>query len=234
LTEEFGLPLVDREPIAPLPETEFERARAQWHTHWAAVDALIVECRRRRSLRFLDALGSYASDQIRYTLPLNGVVRAKLDDAADSFTDKDSQPSRRESALIKCSKTMRALSDQALGQSLGHAQYALNPLREGTASLLTSVLGGGQTMQTIGELRASGRALEAAIELIADFHYLLAHQSWPAEIEAALRGALDLASGKRWRDAADILWNQANAIARTHGSHGESDREENGSHAHDN
>ena len=94
------------------------------------------------------------------------------------------------------------------------ATHAINPLHEGTPSLLTSILGGGSRMQKTGEHRAAGRGLEATLELVADYLYLLAHHSWPNEIDTALRTGLSSASGKPWREAADLLWNHANATAK--------------------
>jgi hypothetical protein len=226
LQERFGLDPLDREPVAELDAEEMARALEIWNSHWAAVDELMVESRRRRSVRFLDALGSYAANQVRYTLPLFGSVRARLNESADDFTDKDENPNKRDSALAKAIKEMRQVGEAELRQCLGHAEFAMNPLYEGTPSLLTSMLGAGQRMQTTGELRATGRSLEAALELIADYLYLLAEHSWPAEVETALRTGLDLVSGKPWREAADVLWNHANQTARIFGSHGEHDREE--------
>jgi hypothetical protein len=226
LQQRFGVDAPDREPIAPLSDAEFTQALEIWNTHWSAVDELMLESRRRRSVRFLDALGSYAANQVRYTLPLFGSVRARLNESADAYTDKDENPNKRDSALAKCIKEMRQVGVDELRQCLGHAQFAMNPLFEGTPSLLTSMLGAGHRMQTTGELRSAGRSLEAALELIADYLYLLADNSWPAEVEAALRGGLDLVSGKPWREAADVLWNHANQTARIFGSHGEHDRDE--------
>jgi len=226
LQERFGLDPLDREPVAELDAEAMARALEIWNSHWAAVDELMVESRRRRSVRFLDALGSYAANQVRYTLPLFGSVRARLNESADDFTDKDENPNKRDSALAKAIKEMRQVSEAELRQCLGHAEFAMNPLYEGTPSLLTSMLGAGQRMQTTGELRATGRSLEAALELIADYLYLLAEHSWPVEVETALRTGLDLVSGKPWREAADVLWNHANQTARIFGSHGEHDREE--------
>lgn len=226
LQERFGLDPLDREPVAELGADEMARALEIWNSHWAAVDELMVESRRRRSVRFLDALGSYAANQVRYTLPLFGSVRARLNESADDFTDKDENPNKRDSALAKAIKEMRQVGEAELRQCLGHAEFAMNPLYEGTPSLLTSMLGAGQRMQTTGELRATGRSLEAALELIADYLYLLAEHSWPAEVETALRTGLDLVSGKPWREAADVLWNHANQTARIFGSHGEHDRED--------
>lgn len=225
MVREFGVATPDRADMTPLSADEFERALAIWEGHWAAVDELMTESRRRRSVRFLDALGSYAANQVRYTLPLYGSLRARIQEASDTYTDKDEHPNKRDSVLAKAIKEMRQVGADELRASLGHARYAINPLQEGTPSLLSSLLGG-QRMQTTGELRAVGRSLEAALELIADYLYLLAYHSWPADIEATLRQGLDQASGKPWREAADGLWNHANAIVRTYGSHGERDREE--------
>jgi hypothetical protein len=226
LAQRFGVGAPDREPVAPLDEAEFARALDIWTTHWSSVDELMLESRRRRSVRFLDALGSYAANQIRYTLPLFGSVRATLNESADAYTDKDENPNKRDSALAKCIKEMRQIPVDELRQCLGHARHAINPLHEGTPSLLTSMLGAGHRMQTTGELRSAGRSLEAALELIADYLYLLADHSWPPEVEAALRAGLDLMSGKPWREAADVLWNHANQTARIFGSHGERDRDD--------
>jgi hypothetical protein len=233
LQQRFGVGAPDREPIAALDDAEFARALEIWNSHWAAVDELMLESRRRRSVRFLDALGSYAANQVRYTLPLFGSVRASLNESADAYTDKDENPNKRDSALAKCIKEMRQVPVDELRQCLGHAGHAINPLHEGTPSLLTSMLGAGHRMQTTGELRSAGRSLEAALELIADYLYLLADHSWPSEVEAALRAGLDLVSGKPWREAADVLWNHANQTARVFGSHGERDRDDDGDGDHD-
>jgi hypothetical protein len=226
LAQRFGVDAPDREPVAELDEAEFARALDIWNTHWASVNELMLESRRRRSVRFLDALGSYAANQVRYTLPLFGSVRATLNESADAYTDKDENPNRRDSALAKCIKEMRQIPVEELRRCLGHARHAINPLHEGTPSLLTSMLGAGHRMQTTGELRSAGRSLEAALELIADYLYLLADHSWPSEVESALRAGLDLVSGKPWREAADVLWNHANQTARIFGSHGERDRDD--------
>lgn len=224
LIAEFAVETPDREPIAPLEPEEFERALAVWHAHWSAIDELMRESRRRRSLRMLDALGSIAANQVFYALPLFGPLRARLNEYANDFTDKDAHPNKRDGALSKCLKEMRQVDAAALCPCLGHARYAINPLQEGTPSTLTSMLGSGQRMQATGEMRATGRALEAALELLADYLYLLAQHSWPIEVENSLRAGLDAASNMPWRDCADVLWNHANATVRAFGSHGESGR----------
>jgi hypothetical protein len=226
LVEQFGLAMVDRQTPAELDEAEFTQAWRIWSEHWVAVEALMTESRRRRQISVLDSLGSFTINQLVHTLPIFGPVRATLNEYADQFTSRDETAGKRDAELAKCVKQMRQLSPQALRACLGHGDYAINPLHEGTPALLSSVLGGGSRMQKTGEHRAAGRGLEATLELIADFLYLLAHHTWPDPIYAGLRGALDSASEKPWREAADVLWNQANSIAKTFGNHSESSDDE--------
>jgi len=226
LAQQFSVALPDREPVPPLDDDEFARAHLVWQRHWDQVDALMTESRRRRSLRVLDALGSLAVNHVNYALPLFGAVRARLNESADDFTDRDENPNRRDSVLAKCVKDMQQVGADELRACLGHLQYAINPQLDGTPSLLTSMLGGGQRMQATGELRAAGRALEAALELVSIYLYLLTHYSWPEEVEAALRAGLDLASDQPWREVTDLLWEHANSTAQTYGSHGAHDRDD--------
>jgi len=221
LAAQFGVTTPDRETPTPLDESEFTQARQIWHAHWAAVDELLNHSRRRRSLRFLGAIGAFAANWPRYALPLTGVLRARLHEAAEDFTDGDADPNKREGALARCARDMRAVSDADLRAGLGHARYAMQPLHEGSPSLLSSMLGGSERMQGLDELQAQGHALEAAAELISVYVYLLAHYAWPAEVDAALRAGLDLASDKPWREAFAQLTDHAHATARAHGSHGE-------------
>ncbi len=216
LSEQFQLVTPDRAPLTDLDEAEWERAWAFWSAHWAAIEELMLESRRRRSLRFLDALGSLAVNQVRYLLPLHGALRAELAEHSDTYTDQEEDPNRRDAALARCIKSMRLVEPDRLRAALGHAKYAFCPLQEGTASMIASMLGP-HRLQGTGELRASGRHLEAALELIADFIYLLTYQVWPEAIERALREALDQASDKPWREVADLLWQQAIQINRQHG-----------------
>jgi hypothetical protein len=162
-------------------------------------------------------LASFASSYVGYCLPISGRLRADLAEASDVYNNRDESPDKRDNALAKHVKAMRALSETDLLANLQHARYAFNPLYEGTNSLLNQVLGAGQSMQTTGDARASGRALEAAFELITNYAYLLAHHSWPAEIEQSLREALDNVSDKPWREAAEFLWAHASASAKRFG-----------------
>ncbi len=225
MIERFAVDTPDREQVAALSEQEFERAWQIWSNHWSAMNELLLESRRRRSVRFLDTLGSLAANHIRYALPLSGPVRADLNETAETFTDSEEHPTKRDSSLAKCIKEMGKVSQAQLRDCLGHASYAINPLQEGTAALLSSLLAGTR-MQGTGELRSSGRSLEAALELISDYVYLLAYHSWPAEIESALRAGLDLVSNKPWREVADLLWNHANSTVRAHGNHAETELKE--------
>ena len=217
MVERFHVSTPDREPVATLAEPEFDQAWAIWNDHWSAMNELLLESRRRRSVRFLDTLGSLAANHIRYLLPLFGPVRADLNESAETFTDNEEHPNKRDSSLAKCIKSMSKVSQEQLRNCLGHASYAINPLQEGTPSLISSMLSGNR-MQSTGELRSAGRSLEAALELISDYVYLLAYHSWPAEIESTLRTGLEQASDKPWREAADLLWNHANSTVRSHGN----------------
>lgn len=225
LIDRFAVQTPDREALMPLSEDEFEQAWTLWSEHWDAMNELLLESRRRRSVRFLDTLGSLAANQIRYALPLYGPLRADLNGMADVYTDAEEHPDKRDAALAKCVRQMRKVSREKLADCLGHARYAIAPLQEGSPALLSSMLAGNR-MQGTGELRASGRSLEAALELISDYCYLLAYYAWPAEVEQALRSGLDQASDKPWREATDVLWNHANSTVRAYGNHAEPSADE--------
>jgi len=219
LIDQFGIGTPDREPIAPLDASEFARAWTIWTEHWAAVDELMAHSQRRRSVRFLGALGAFAVHEVRYTLPLFGTVRARLDQDSHGFSDCDEDPNKREAALVKCTKAMRRVTAEELRACIGRVRYAINPLQDGSPSLLASMLGSGERMQAIDEMRASGHAIEAALELFSIYLYLLAQHSWPKEVEETLHGGLSLASGKPWRDAATVLAEHARATAHSLGGH---------------
>lgn len=226
LVDGFGVESSDRETIAPLEAGDFDRAHEMWDTHWAAADEMITESRRRRSVPLLNSIGSYAVNQPEYTLPLHGSLRAQLSEAADVFTDRDENPNKREAALAKCIKDMRQTSREDLARCLGHARYAISPQQDGTPSLLSSVLGGAQRQQTIGDLNASGRTLESSMHQLTDYLYLLAHFAWSTPIAAALREALDAISGKPLRETAETLWSHSNATLRTYGGSDDESRDD--------
>lgn len=226
MVDAFGVETPDREPLQPLSEAELDQAHRIWSEHWTSLDGLQQESRRRRSVRVLNAVCDIAALLPRYTLPLAGTLRQQLQDHANEFTDRDQPPNKRDAALARCIKELQQVTREQLGASLGHASYAFNPMHEGTPALLSSMLGGGQRMQTVSELRAAGRSMEAALMLAADFLDLVAYQTWPDEIAVALRAALDAASGAPWREATDALWSHAHAIAKRYGSHGDTATDE--------
>jgi hypothetical protein len=226
LADRFGLVMTDREALVGLDAAELERAKAVWAQHWQTVEGLMTESKRRRSIYFFDALGAFALNGVRYALPLFGAVRAQLNELADVFTDGDEDPDRREAALGKCIKAMKRVDDATLARCVGHARYAINPLAPGSPALLSALLGGGPRLSGAGELRATGRSIEAALGLVALYVLLLAQYAWAPEVETALRGGLDAVAGKPWRDAADLLWAHAHRTSTRHGAASERAREE--------
>lgn len=212
LQERFGVDMHDREPPDPLTEDEFERACAVWDAHWEATDALVDEVRRRRSTDLLNRVGAYARNQLEDVLPLQGDLYEWVNDAQDAFRDRDVPAGKRVDALATHVREARALSRDALRPGLGHARYALNPLREGTPSLLAKMLGGERRAQMLGELDAEGRTLEAALFRACDLQWLLAYHAWPAPVEQALRAALHGISGRPLREASESMEAQIRAI----------------------
>lgn len=226
LVERFALDASDREAIQPLDADELAQATALWAQHWSDVAALMKESRRRRSLFFLEALGAYALHLVRYTLPLFGGLRARLTEMSDTFTDEDVDPDRRETVLAKCIKAMQRVSADELAACLGHARYAINPLQPGTPAMISALLGGGQRLASIGEFRAAGRSLEAALGLVVVYVMLLSQYAWAPEIERMLREGLDLAARKPWLECADVLFDHASRSAQRFGSNAERVRED--------
>ncbi|HJU37923.1 MAG TPA: hypothetical protein VJ724_00010 [Tahibacter sp.] len=223
LVDSFGVAMSDREPIAPLAPDELDAACALWDAHWAATDAMLDELRRRRSTALLNTIAAYANSQIVYALPLHGSLREDLSEANDDYDDRDEHPTKRQAALEQCVKAMRQRTRDDLARSLGHATYAINPLHDGSPSLLTKVLSGAQREQTVGDLNAAGRTLESSLYQAVDYLYLLAYFVWPPAVAAALREPLDLASGRPLREAADVMRAHATALVRNFGGHGEDD-----------
>lgn len=214
----FGVETAQRAVLEPLSADELARAEQIHEAHWSAIEALQLESRRRRSVRFMDAVAFLASNHPRYLLPMHGAMRATLNEAAEVFNDREHNPNKRDAELARCVREMRAISPQQLAASLGHAHYALSPLGEGTGAQLASMLGSNNHMQKTGELRASGQALDAAMDLIADYVYLLAQWRFADEVEEAVRTALDQADGRPWREVADLLWNHAAGLVKRYGS----------------
>jgi hypothetical protein len=212
LIGQFGAQPLERGAVTPLDDAEFARAEAIWRTHWSDVEELLKECQRKRSMFFLNEMTAYALHRISFALPLSGFVGSKLSEAASTFNDSDNDPSRREVALGKCVKEMKAVSSAELRASLGHTTYAISPHAEGTAAVLDGYIGEGNYTETIERLRTTGKPFEAALALISTYTFLLSRYSWPEEIETRLKAALADASGKPWKEAATILTDHAKAI----------------------
>lgn len=228
LTEDFGMQPLDREALQPLEENEVRRATQIWSAHWAAVDLMVDEIRRHRSSAMLNRVADYAYSQVIYALPLNGALPERLHDANDIYGDREEQPAKRLAILAKSVKDARALPEAELVASFGHVGYAINPISEGNASLLAKVLGGTQREQAIADYHAAGHIFESALYQAVDYLYLLAWFVWPPAVETALREALDQASERPLREAADTLRTRATAILRAHAKgEGENDDADN-------
>lgn len=226
LIAEFGALPLERAPIAALDDAEIARAEAIWQEHWTSVEELLKECQRKRSMFFLNETTAYARHRIELVLPLGGIVASRLGQAASTFQDSDVDPVKREAALAKCAKDMKALSTEDLRKSLGHASYAISPLADGTPNVLSSYIGPRHYMETIDRLRGSGKPFEAALALISTYNYLLNKFSWPEPIEVALKAGLAEASGKPWREAANLLFDHAKALAAKFADEDEEDEED--------
>lgn len=220
LSEEFAVTRPASAPLEPLSGEETKAALAYWRRHWSDMEVLHNEVRRRRSVRMLDFAGSLASNLTRLVLPLHGSLRIELDDHADEISDRDESVSKRDAAMARLVRKMQAVEDKRLLASLGHGQYAVNPLREGSPSMIHSLYGAGERMQAIHDHRANGRLLEAGLELLAYAAYLMATYSWSEAVDESLGQVLATAHEKPVREVLDQLLMQAEAIARDHGKHG--------------
>ena len=209
MIKEFGALPLDRAPIEELDDTEAAVAAEIWAAHWANVEELLKEVQRKRSLWFLGEVTSYAHQRIRYLLPLGGSLLPRLGQAAGTFNDSDEDPSKREAALGKCIKEMKAITPAELRANLGHAQYAISPLAEGTPHKISEFFAPGNYMESIDKARTTGQSIDAGIALVGTYYYLLATATWPEEVEEVLKQGIALTSGKPWRDAANALFAHA-------------------------
>lgn len=220
LQERFDVAMHDREPPEPLDDAEFDVACEIWDAHWAATEALVDEVRRRRSTELLNRVGAYARNQPEDVLPLQGELYKWIDDAERSYADRDLAPGKRLDTLGKHVREARSLSHADLRRGLGHARYSINPLQEGSPSLLAQVLGGERRAQMLGELDGSGRSLESALFRAADLQYLLAYHTWPERVEQALRTALHGVSGRPLREAVEFMDAHTNTIINGYADQG--------------
>jgi hypothetical protein len=212
MVDQFGAAPLEREAITPLDEEELARAETIWRTHWSEVEELVKETQRKRSLFFLNEVTAYAVFHLRQALPLSGSLGTRLAESANIFNNSSEDPDKRLAVLLKCSKELKPVAREELSKNLGHAQYSISPLAEGNGQVLKHDLAPGPYLESVDEARKSGHLMDAAVALFSTFHFLLARWSWPEPIEALLLEGIARASGKPWREAAGILWEQAAAI----------------------
>jgi hypothetical protein len=206
LIGQFAAQPLDRATIDSLDHEETERAQAIWRCHWSEIEELIKESQRKRSQFFLNELTAYALYRIRFALPLCGFLPARLNEAGSTFNDGDVDSLKREAALAKCVKDMKAVSSDELSKSLGHASYAISPLQEGKGEVLSSYFYSGDYLKTIDSLRTTGKPLDAALALVSTYTYLLGRYTWPTEMAQDLEAGLTKVSGLPWREAANTLY----------------------------
>jgi hypothetical protein len=225
LIGQFGAIPLEREPIAGITDEEFVAAEAMWKAHWNDVEELVKESQRKRSMFFLNEMSAYAYYRIRYALPLSGFLMSKLSEHTSTFNSTDEDPTKREATLAKCAKEMKAVTAEQLRKDLCHPVYAISPHAEGESGVLTNYFGPGDYFESIEKYRSTGKSIEAAMALISTFTFLLGRYAWPTEVDAALQGALAAASGKPWREAANILAEHAEKIIAEFGDDEEEDED---------
>ncbi len=206
LIGQFGAQPLARAEIEPLSAEELTRAAAIWRTHWDEIEELLKESQRKRSMFFLNELTAYAVYRLRAALPLCGFLSARLDEAFSSFNNGDLEPLKREAALAKCTREMKAATDEELAKNLGHAEYAIIPRQEGKVESVADYFQSGDYLKTIDSLRTTGKSLDAALALVSTYTFLLGRYSWPAELSAALEAGLSKVSGLPFREAAATLY----------------------------
>lgn len=212
MISQFGASPLERGTVDPIAPDELETAVQVWASHWAFVDELHKEVQRKRSVFFLNETTSYTLTRLRYVLPLGGSVLPRLLEAANTFNDSDVDPDKRESSLGKCIKEMKAIERAELAASLGHVEYAISPLSEGTSRDLTGFFGAGNYMESIDKYRTGGSSIDAAIALSGTYYYLLSTKTWPEVVETAMTEGLAETSGKPWREVANMLYAHAQAM----------------------
>jgi hypothetical protein len=226
LIGQFGALPLDRESVLGLSEEESARAEEVWRLHWQEVDELLKESQRKRSLFFLNELTAYAVYRLQAALPLCGFLNARINESAAIFNNSEEDPLKRENSLAKCVKDMSAISTEELRKSLGHVEYALSPLTEGTPQVLSGYFGQVQYMETIDRLQSSGKPMDGALALVCTFNYLLARFSWPDVVRAELEAGLVIASGKPWREVVGLMFAHAREVVAKYGEDADEDEDE--------
>ncbi|MFO0617644.1 MAG: hypothetical protein U0414_33930 [Polyangiaceae bacterium] len=225
MSVQFGAKALESEPPEPLAPEELERSLEIWRAHWHQVDELLKEGQRKRSIFFLNEVTSLARYGIRYWLPLTGYLPGRLQESSAVYCDSDVEPFKREAALTKCIKEMRALSREALEQNLGHARYAISPVSEGTPRVISEYLGPGNYMETISRLRSSGKAMDAALALVSTMVYVAGEFSWAPEVGALFEEILGEASERPFGEAAALLSRGAKTLVERFGEDPDRDDE---------
>ena len=223
LIGEFGAAPVDRADIRALSAEEHEAAARFWHAHWAEIEELCKDSQRKRSLFFLNDVTAYAIWRPRFVLPLSGFLGVRLREASSMWNDGEEDPSKRETGLAKFAREMRELPANELAKSLGHADYALSPLAEGTPPIIARYFASGDYIEKVEGLRTAGKSYEAALSLATALTYLVARYAWPPDVEHAITGALEAAAGKPWREAARVLFEAAKGLGEKFGAEDEGD-----------
>jgi hypothetical protein len=224
---QFQATALERATIEPLDVDELARVELLWRAHWRDVEELLKEAQRKRSMFFLNELTSFVISRVRFAMPpLGGNLGPRFSASANTFNDVDVDPMKREAALSKCIKEMKAISKEELAKSLGHTQYAISPLADGTPGRISGFFSPGDYMEQIEGAKSGGRTMDAALALTGTYYYLLANYAWPAEVEEALKSGLLAASEKPWREAANVLFAHAKTVADEYGGDDDDDDEE--------
>ena len=223
LVGQFGVRALDRAEIEPLTDDEAAKAEAAWRQHWDEIDELLKESQRKRSTWFLNEVTALALFRVQFVLPLCGYLLGRLSESAGTWNDGQADASKREAALARCVKEMKAVSAAELRANLGHARYALQPLNDGQPSTITGYFGTGDYIEAIDKYRTQGKPFEAALALYASTTYLLARFAWSPEVSTALAEGLAVAAGKPWRDAANALWDHVKSLVEQFGDDDDDD-----------
>jgi hypothetical protein len=227
LVGQFSAQPLERAPITDVDDAELDKCDAIWRGHWNDVEELLKESHKKRSVWFLNEVTAYAVFRIRFAIPLIGFLASRLAESAGTFNDGQEDPDKREATLAKCIKEMKAVTKEELRKNLGHVVYAFSPLAEGTSSTLSDYFEGNY-IEKIDELRKTGKTFDAALGMICTYNFLLARYFWPEEVENELKAGLAQASGKPWREAANLLADHARELIAKFGTDegGEDDDEE--------
>ncbi|MCB9564437.1 MAG: hypothetical protein H6709_17405 [Kofleriaceae bacterium] len=212
LVGEFGAVPLGHAEIERLTDDEAARAYELWTRHWGEVEGLLAEAQRKRSVWFLNEVTAFANFRIRFALPLCGHLGSRLAESSAVWNDGQVDSSKREAALARCLRDMKAVTADELRANLGHASYALSPLSEGRAAIISDYFAQGGYIEQIDRFRKSGHSFEAGLALVSTYTYLLARFAWPPVVATAFMEGLAEASGKPWREAATLLWNHCKGL----------------------